>query len=84
LLKQDQYQPLPVERQILIIYAGTNGFVDELPATALKKYEQEVYSFIESRHPDIFADTLKKRELDGDLRAKMTKALEEFKGVFKA
>ena len=84
LLKQDQYQPLPVERQILIIYAGTNGFVDELPAAALKKYEQELYSFIDSRHPDVFADILKKRELDGDLRAKMTKALEEFKGVFKA
>jgi F-type H+/Na+-transporting ATPase subunit alpha len=84
LLKQDQYQPLPVEKQILIIYAGTNGFVDELPATALKKYEQELYSFIDSRHPDVFADILKKRELDGDLRAKMTKALEEFKGLFKA
>ncbi|HEY2921228.1 MAG TPA: F0F1 ATP synthase subunit alpha [Candidatus Binatia bacterium] len=84
LLKQGQYQPLAVEKQILIIYAGTNGFVDDLPVTVLKKYEQELYSFIESRHPDIFADILKKRELDGDLRAKLTKALEEFKGVFKA
>ena len=84
LLKQGQYQPLAVERQILIIYAGTNGFVDELPLTALKKYEQELNSFIESKHPDIFADILKKRELDGDLRGKMNKALEEFKGVFKA
>jgi F-type H+-transporting ATPase subunit alpha len=84
LLKQGQYQPLPVERQILIIYAGTNGFVDDLPATALKKYEQELYSFIDSRHPDVFGDILKKRELDGDLRGKMSKALEEFKGVFKA
>jgi F-type H+/Na+-transporting ATPase subunit alpha len=84
LLKQGQYQPLPVEKQILIIYAGTNGFVDDLPVTALKKYEQELYSVIESRHPDIFADILKKRELDGDLRAKLTKVLEEFKGVFKA
>ncbi|HEX5021038.1 MAG TPA: F0F1 ATP synthase subunit alpha [Candidatus Binatia bacterium] len=84
LLKQGQYEPLPVEKQILIIYAGTNGFVDELPLTALKKYEQELNSFIESRHPDIFADILKKRELDGELRAKLTKALEEFKGVFKA
>jgi F-type H+/Na+-transporting ATPase subunit alpha len=83
LLKQGQYQPLPVEKQILIIFAGTNGFVDELPLTALKKYEQELYSFVESRHPDVFADILKKRELDGDLRAKMTKTLEEFKGVFK-
>ena len=83
LLKQDQYEPLPVEKQVLIIYAGTNGFIDELPLTALKKYEQELYSFVESKHPDIFADILKKRELDSDLRAKMNKALEEFKAVFK-
>jgi F-type H+-transporting ATPase subunit alpha len=83
LLKQGQYQPLSVEKQILIIYAGTNGYVDELPLAALKKYEQELSSFIESKHPGIFEDILKKRELDGDLRAKMNKALEEFKGVFK-
>ena len=84
LLKQGQYQPLSVEKQILIIYAGTNGFVDELPLTALKKYEQELNSFVESKHPDILSDILSKRELDGDLRAKLTKALEEFKGIFKA
>jgi F-type H+-transporting ATPase subunit alpha len=84
LLKQNQYQPLPVERQVLIIYAGTNGFVDELPLAALKKYEQELYSFVDSKHPDVFADILKKRELDGDLRAKINQALEEFKGVFRA
>jgi len=84
LLKQGQYQPLSVEKQILIIYAGTNGFVDELPLAALKKYEQDLHSFVESKHPDVFADILKKRELDGDLRTKMSKALEEFKGVFKA
>jgi F-type H+/Na+-transporting ATPase subunit alpha len=84
LLKQDQYEPLPVEKQVLIIFAGTNGFVDDLPLTALKKYEKELYSFMESKHPEIFADILKKRELDNDLRAKLTKALEEFKGTFKA
>jgi F-type H+/Na+-transporting ATPase subunit alpha len=83
LLKQGQYEPLAIEKQVLIIFAGTNGFVDELPATALKKYEQELYSFVESRHPDIFAGILKKRELDNDLRAKMKQALEEFKGTFK-
>ena len=84
LLKQGQYEPLPVEKQIVIIFAGTNGFVDELPLTALKKYEQELYSFIETKYPDIYADILKKRELDNDLRAKLNKALEEFKRVFKA
>jgi F-type H+-transporting ATPase subunit alpha len=84
LLKQGQYEPLPVEKQILIIYAGTNGFVDELPLSALKKYEQELYSFVEAKHPDLFADILKKRELDADLRAKMSKILEEFKRTFRA
>ena len=84
LLKQGQYQPLSVEQQVVIIYAGTNGFVDELPVASLKKYEQEVFSFISSKHPDVFADILKKRELDGDLRAKLNQVLGEFKGVFKA
>jgi F-type H+/Na+-transporting ATPase subunit alpha len=84
LLKQGQYQPLSVEQQVVIIYAGTNGFVDELPVASLKKYEQEVFSFISSKHPDVFADILKKRELDSDLRAKLNQVLGEFKGVFKA
>ena len=84
LLKQGQYQPLSVQQQVLIIYAGTNGFVDETPLSALKKYEQELYAFVESKHPDVFADILKKRELDGDLRAKLNKTLEEFKGAFQA
>ncbi|HEX6768317.1 MAG TPA: F0F1 ATP synthase subunit alpha [Candidatus Binatia bacterium] len=83
LLKQGQYQPLAVEQQVVIIYAGTNGYVDDLPVAALKRYEQELFAFISSRHPDVFADILQKRELDGDLRGKLNKVLEEFKGVFK-
>jgi F-type H+/Na+-transporting ATPase subunit alpha len=83
LLKQGQYEPLPVEKQVLIIFAGTNGFIDELPLTAMKKYEQELFSFVESKYPDVFADVLKKREMDADLRAKTIKVLEEFKLVFK-
>jgi F-type H+/Na+-transporting ATPase subunit alpha len=83
LLKQGQYEPLPVEKQILIIFAGTNGFIDDLPLTAMKKYEQELFSFVESKYPDVFADILKKREMDADLRAKTIKMLEEFKLAFK-
>ena len=84
LLKQGQYEPLPVEKQVLIIFAGTNGFIDDLPLTAMKKYEQELFSFVESKYPDLFGDILKKRELDADLRAKTIKVLEEFKLAFKA
>jgi F-type H+/Na+-transporting ATPase subunit alpha len=83
LLKQGQYEPLSVEKQILIIFAGTNGFIDDLPLTAIKKYEQELFSFVESKYPDVFTDILKKREIDADLRAKTIKVLEEFKLAFK-
>jgi F-type H+/Na+-transporting ATPase subunit alpha len=83
LLKQGQYEPLPVEKQILIIFAGTNGFIDDLPLTAMKKYEQELYSFVESKYPDVFADILKKREMDADMRARAIKVLEEFRLAFK-
>ena len=83
ILKQGQYEPLPVEKQILIIYAGTNGFVDHLPVSALKKYEQELHSFVESRHPDLLPEIVKKRELNEELRAKMKKVLEEFNASFK-
>jgi F-type H+-transporting ATPase subunit alpha len=83
LLKQGQYEPLSVEKQVLIIFAGTNGFIDDLPLTAIKKYEQELFSFVESKYPDVFADILKKREMDMDLRAKAIKVLEEFKLAFK-
>jgi len=83
ILKQGQYEPLPVEKQILIIYAGTNGFVDHLPISALKKYEQELYGFVESRHPDLLPEIVKKRELNEELRAKMKKVLEEFNANFK-
>ena len=83
ILKQGQYEPLPVQKQILIIYAGTNGFVDHLPVSALKKYEQELFAFVESKHPDLLPEIVKKRELSEELRAKIKKALEEFNANFK-
>ncbi len=84
LLKQGQYEPLPVERQILIIYAGTNGVVDHLPVSALKRYEQELYAFIESKHPDLLPEILKRREINEELREGINKVLEEFNAVFEA
>jgi F-type H+-transporting ATPase subunit alpha len=84
ILKQGQYQPLPVERQILIIYAGTNGFVDHLPESALKKYETELNRFIETRYPEIFTDIRTKRELTDDLTERINAALKEFNESFTA
>jgi F-type H+/Na+-transporting ATPase subunit alpha len=84
MLKQGQYQPLSAERQILTIYAGTNGFVDQLPESALKKYETEMHRFIENQHPDIFEDIRTKRELTDDVKSSMNAALKEFNEGFTA
>jgi F-type H+-transporting ATPase subunit alpha len=83
ILKQGQYDPLPVEKQVLIIYAGTNGFVDHLPVSAIKKYEQELFAFVESKYPELLKEIVKKRELNDELRQKINKTLEEFKDRFK-
>ncbi len=82
ILKQGQYKPQPVEKQILIIYAATNGFLDAYPVNSLLRYEEELISFFESRHSAIVTEIRDKKNLDADLKAKLNKALEEFKGLF--
>jgi F-type H+-transporting ATPase subunit alpha len=82
ILKQGQYQPLPVARQIVVIYAGVHGFLDGYPVSVLQRYEQELYKFIEDRHADLYQEIDKKKELDEALDARIHKVLEEFKGVF--
>jgi F-type H+-transporting ATPase subunit alpha len=84
ILKQAQYEPYPVERQITIIFAGTNGYVDDYDLLVLPRFEEELYAFIETKHPDIFDELREKKEIGDDLRARMESALEEFKGIFQA
>jgi len=82
ILKQPQYQGMPVEKQILIIYAGTNGWLDEYAVSLLKKYEAELFKFMENRHPDVLKTIKEKKELEEDLENKIEKALTEFKTEF--
>ncbi len=77
ILKQGQYVPLPVEKQVVLIYAGTKGYLDELPTGKLGEYEKQLYAFIESKHPDIFETIRTKKKLD-DVEDKLKKALVEF------
>jgi F-type H+-transporting ATPase subunit alpha len=81
-LKQGQYRPLPVERQVVILYAATNGYVDPLPVEAVTRYERELESFMESQHPEIYRTILEKRELTDELKQQLNAALDEFKGRF--
>ncbi|MCE2484339.1 MAG: F0F1 ATP synthase subunit alpha [Desulfurellaceae bacterium] len=83
-LKQGQYEPLPVENQVVMIYAGTNGFLDQLPESALKKYETELLRFVETSHPDLLPDLRSKRELTDDIKERLEAALREFNDTFTA
>jgi F-type H+/Na+-transporting ATPase subunit alpha len=78
LLKQDQYVPVPVERQVLIVFAGTNGYTDKLPIDSLGTYEAELYRFVAEKHPDIFEEIKKTRDISDDLKKKVQDALTEF------
>ena len=85
LLKQDQYVPLPVEKQIVILFAATNGFVDALPVESLARYERELYAFLDTRKRDLMQELAQKgtdgKAFDG-LAEKMRAALTEFGKVF--
>ncbi len=84
ILKQPQYQPLPMHKQVSILFAATHGYLDKYPVESLADYEKQLYEFIESKHPDVFSDLDEKQEFDDALEAKMKKVLEEFDGIFGA
>jgi F-type H+-transporting ATPase subunit alpha len=84
ILKQKQYSPLPLEKQIAIIYAGTIGHLDDLPIEQCRKFEEEFYRFLESAHPTIFEEIRTKKALDDLLKAKITASIVEFKTRFVA
>jgi len=84
LLKQDQYVPMKVEQQILVIFAGTNGYVDDVPVDAVKKFEQELLRFATSKHADLLKDIATKKQIDDDLKARAKSVIEEFKKSFTA
>jgi F-type H+-transporting ATPase subunit alpha len=84
ILKQPQYKPLPVEKQILVIFAGTNGYLEMYSESALEKYEEELYKLVESQYPEVLKDIREKKALDSDLEKMIKSILDEFKGKFKA
>jgi F-type H+-transporting ATPase subunit alpha len=84
ILKQPQYAPLPVERQVALVYAGTNGYLDNVALTDVRAFETELYKFIEARHPQVFKDIVAKKILDEQTKAALDAAVKEFAGDFAA
>jgi F-type H+-transporting ATPase subunit alpha len=84
ILKQGQYRPLPVEKQIVIIFAGTQGHLDDLPVEQCGAFEEELYRFIDSAHQDLWEEIRTKKALDDALRARLAALIQEFKARFVA
>ena len=82
ILKQGQYQPLPFSKQILIIYAGTQGLLDDMPVDQLGEFEKGLYAYVETSNPGVLKSIEDKKVLDDDLRAALTKVVKEFKERF--
>jgi F-type H+-transporting ATPase subunit alpha len=82
ILKQDQYEPLDVELQIIIIYAGTQGFLDKFPVSSLKRYEKDLYAYLKEKHQGVLDKIKETNNLDDDLTKKLEGALNDFNKRF--
>jgi F-type H+-transporting ATPase subunit alpha len=82
ILKQDQYVPLDVARQVVSIFAATNGYTDDIEPSAVPRYETELQGFVEKSHPQVLELIREKKALTDDVKEKLMAALDEFKGIF--
>jgi len=84
LLKQGQYMPMPIARQVMIIWVGTNGHLDDIPTEAIAKFEEEFIAFCEKKYPDIEHNLKQNLKITDEMDAKLKAATEKFKAQFKA
>ena len=82
ILKQPQYVPLLVERQVALIFAGTNGYLDNVALSDVRAFEVELYKFMETRHPQVFGTIAEEKQLDDQTKAALDAAVKEFAGEF--
>jgi F-type H+-transporting ATPase subunit alpha len=82
ILKQPQFKPLPFEKQVLIIFAGTSGVLDDLPVEHVQRFEAELYRFVENAHPSILNTIREKKAIDDNLKTEIKNVLKEFKDRF--
>ncbi|PKN27187.1 MAG: F0F1 ATP synthase subunit alpha [Deltaproteobacteria bacterium HGW-Deltaproteobacteria-21] len=82
ILKQPQYQPMPAEREVMILFAGANGYLDEWPVETVSLYEKQMLDFMGSKHQDLLNEIKEKNTITPEMEGKLQKALDEFKSVF--
>jgi F-type H+/Na+-transporting ATPase subunit alpha len=84
IVKQPQYQPLPVEKQVAILYVATTGKVDDVPTPRVKEFETQFYRFLETEKPDILKELGKTKAMTDELAKQMDDAVDEFRKSFLA
>jgi F-type H+-transporting ATPase subunit alpha len=84
LLKQPPYAPIPVEKQVVIIYSGTKGFLDDIPVSEVTRFEQELYTFLDAKYAGILESIRETKELKSETEEELKKAIEDFKSQFAA
>jgi F-type H+/Na+-transporting ATPase subunit alpha len=82
ILKQDQYQPVPIEKQVLLIFAAANKYLDAIPVASCRKYEADLYTFVDTNYSDLLKNIREKKAIDDAVRAEAIKALDAFKESF--
>jgi F-type H+/Na+-transporting ATPase subunit alpha len=82
ILKQPQYVPMPAEKQVMILFAGAFGYLDEVPVESVAEYEKQMLEFAGTKHPEILKEIKEKGIISDELEGKMKKALDQFKGMF--
>lgn len=84
IMKQQQFQPLPVERQIAIIFAATNGYLDDIPVESVRRYEEEFLDLMEAQHKDVLNAIVDKKDITDDIKQQLTSILGTFSSRFKS
>lgn len=84
LLNQPQYKPLEVEKQLVLLYVGTQGFVDDIAVEEIRDFENKLYAFMDAHHADLMRQIADKKIIDDDIKEKLVGAIEAFKEQFKA
>jgi F-type H+-transporting ATPase subunit alpha len=84
LLKQDQYVPVTMEEQVVVLFAGTQGYLDDIPVESVKKFEEEYLRYIKDQKADVLKELGEKKTIDDDLKTKISQAIENFKQGFQA
>jgi len=82
ILKQPQYQPMSAEKQVMILFAGAFGYLDEVPVDSVSEYEKQMLEFVGTKHPEILKEIKDKAIINEELEERMKKALDRFKGMF--